>query len=82
MLFTPHARDKIARLDHLKISESTVISIVLEPEKVESGYLNRKIAQRVLSRNLVLRVVFEEMNNTLLVITVYPATGRRYRVED
>lgn len=77
-MFTPHAREKIARLHHLGITEGTVKSILLNPEKVEAGYLNRKIAQGVLGQKHVIRAVFEEINNTMLVITVYPAGRRRY----
>jgi hypothetical protein len=77
-VFTPHAREKVARLRHLGITEGTINFILLNPQKVEAGYLNRKIAQRVLGQMHVIRVVFEEINNTMLVITVYPAGRRRY----
>jgi len=51
---------------------------LLNAQKVEPAYLNRKIAQGVLGEGHVIRVVFEEMNNMMLVITVYPAGRRRY----
>lgn len=47
-------------------------------QKVEASYLNRKIAQGVLGQKHVIRVVFEEIKNAMLVITVYPAGRRRY----
>ncbi len=78
MVFTPHARDKIERLKHLGITEATVISLLLNPGRVDDGYFNRKVAQGALRGKAFLRVVFEETNNTFLVITVYPASGGRY----
>jgi hypothetical protein len=50
----------------------------LNPQKIEASYLNRKIAEGALGQRHVIRVVFEEINNILLVITVYPAGRRRY----
>jgi len=41
--------------------------------------LDRKIAQGVLGHGHVIRVVYEEINNMMLIITVYPAARRRYR---
>jgi predicted glycosyltransferase len=81
-MFAPHSREKIERLRHLGITEEMVSSVVLNPESVEASYFNRRVAQAALTRNLVLRVVFEEINNTLLVVTVYPASRRRYAIED
>ena len=78
IVFTPHAKEKIARLHHLGITEGIVNTILSNPQKVETAYLNRKIAQGVLGERHVIRVVFEEMNNMMLVITVYPAGRRRY----
>jgi hypothetical protein len=55
-----------------------VNTILSNPQKIETAYLNRKIAQGVLGERHVIRVVFEEMDNMMLVITVYPAGRRRY----
>ena len=52
----------------------------MNPDKVRHGYFDRKIAQGMLDRGHVVRVVFEEVNNIAVVITVYPAERRRYRV--
>lgn len=75
---SPHAKEKIARLRHLGVTEGVVNSILLKPHKIEAGYLNRKIAQGILGQRHVIRVVYEEINNMMLVITVYPAARRRY----
>ncbi len=78
VVLSPHAKEKIARLYHLGITERTVNSVLLNPHKIEAGYLNRKIAEGPLGQRHVVRVVFEEINNMMLVITVYPADRRRY----
>jgi hypothetical protein len=80
VVFSPHAREKIARLRHLRVTEEIVSSIVLNPQKLEEGYMNRKIAQGVIGEKHVIRIVFEETNNMVLVITVYPAGRGRYRM--
>ncbi len=43
------------------------------------GYKNRLIAQKGITENHVLMVVYEEANEQILVITMYP--GRRSRYE-
>jgi len=80
IVFSPHAREKIARLRHLRITEEVVSSILRNPDKVEEGYMNRKIAQGAIGAEHLVRIVFEETDNMLLVITVYPAGRRRYRM--
>ena len=49
------------------------------PEKVDEGFRGRKVAQRKISASHVLRVVYEEKQNEILVVTFYP--GRRSRYE-
>jgi hypothetical protein len=78
IIFSPHAREKLKRLTKIKISEEKIIQTIQNPENVTSGYSGRKIAQSSLMDELLLRVVYEEMDNNILVITVYPAKRRRY----
>jgi hypothetical protein len=75
---TPHAEEKLGRLAEVQVTEEKVIETVLNPECVASGYFGRKIAQSALTSELVLRVIYEEMDNKFLVITVYPAKRGRY----
>jgi len=77
--FTPHAEEKITRLLKVGITKDKVIQTVLNPVKVFSGYFGRKIAQSDLSSELVLRVVYEERNNKVVVISMYPGERRRYK---
>ena len=59
------------------VDEETVIEAVRHPQQVFSGYLNRAIAQIILDRNHLLRVVYEE-GEEITVITIYPGRRRRY----
>jgi hypothetical protein len=42
------------------------------------GYLDRFIAQKKIDETHVLRVVYEETNNIIFIITIYPGRIRRY----
>ena len=69
--FTPHAERKLSRLTAVGITKSLVIAAIQNPTKVVLGYWGRKIAQGPLSRDLVLRVVYEESGRDIWVITFY-----------
>ena len=76
--FTEHAEQKLSRLAKVGITKEKVIEAIKNPEKRRNGYLGRKIAQSSLTDELVLRVIHEEINNEILVITMYPGERRRY----
>ena len=61
-----------------EVSEETVIDAVLNPIQVVRGHTNRTIAQTPLSEHLLLRVIYEEVGDTITVITFYPAERSRY----
>jgi hypothetical protein len=75
---SPHAREKLKRLMQIGVTEVTVIRTVQNPESSVLGYFGRKIAQSSLSDELLLRVIYEETDNSILVVTIYPAKRRRY----
>ena len=75
---SPHAKEKLKRLTMSGVTEEKVIKTVQSPESVTSGYFGRKIAQSSLTDDLLLRVIYEEMNKSILVVTMYPAKRRRY----
>ena len=56
-----------------------MIQIIESPEKIIAGYSGRKIAQGQLTGDLLLRVVYEELDKEILVITLYPAERGRYK---
>jgi hypothetical protein len=76
--FTLHAEDKLKRLTKIGVTKEKSLEIIENPEKVVSGYYGRKIAQGLLSKDLILRVVYEESEEEIMVITVYPSERRRY----
>ena len=75
---SPHAKEKLRRLVQIGISEEKISQTIQNPENLTEGYFGRKIAQSPLTDELVLRVIYEEMDNNIVVITVYPAKRRRY----
>ena len=77
--FTPHAKEKLKRLTKIGVTEEKVIKTVRNPDKLSPGHFGRKIAQSTLSPELVLRVIYEEMNNKVLIITMYPSERGRYK---
>lgn len=79
--FTNHAVAKIEVLNNhgFLVSADLIKACLIAPEKIEAGRGERKIAQAACDESHVLRVVYEEHENEILVITVYP--GRRDRYE-
>ena len=79
VLFSPHAKKKLRRLMKVGVSEEKVVETVRNPEKLVFGYFGRKVAQSELSLELLLRVVYEETDNKVLILTLYPSKRRRYK---
>ncbi len=76
--FTQHAEEKLTRLTGVGVTRDKVKKTVIKPDKLEQGYAGRKIAQSGLSSDLILRVVYEQTEEEILIITVYPGRQRRY----
>ena len=78
--FTVHARLKFADLATLGlgVSEAEVLDVLAAPDETVPGHHNRKVAQKGYGPRHVLRVVFEEHENEIVVVTFYPARRRRY----
>ena len=79
--FSPHSLIKIDILKShgFNLSKEMVESIVRSPDKIERGYKDRLIAQKIVDDTHVLRVIYETTPEGIWVITVYP--GRRSRYE-
>jgi len=60
VVFTLHAEDKLKRLMKMGVTKEKVLKIIENPVKVVNGYYGRKIAQGLLSEDLILRIVYEE----------------------
>lgn len=80
--FTDHALTKIEILKNhgWEISRQIVEDTIKEPDIIETGYKGRKIAQKRLTDRHVLRVVYEEKDEKITIVTMYP--GRRSRYEE
>jgi hypothetical protein len=76
-----HAEEKfeILRRHGFVVSKRKVSETLRRPDKVEEGFRGRKVAQRRISEKHVLRVVYEEGEKQIGVVTFYP--GRRSRYE-
>ncbi|MCW4000434.1 MAG: DUF4258 domain-containing protein [Candidatus Bathyarchaeota archaeon] len=73
-----HAKEKLKRLRELQLTEEKAIQTVRKPDSIAEGYFGRKIAQSALTDELLLRVIYEETDNNILVVTLYPAKRQRY----
>lgn len=72
--FTAHA---LQRMVTYQITEEEVTACIRNPEKVLDGYRGRKIAHRTRSNYLV-RVIYEDDELLITIITVYLARRDRY----
>lgn len=68
--FSPHAKEKLKRMTKVRITEAKVFAAIQNPESLKSGYFGRKIAQSPLTNDLLLRVIYEETDNNILVDNV------------
>ena len=73
--FTLHAEDKLKRLMKIGVTKEKILEIIKNPEKVVNGYYGRKIAQGLLSEDLILRIVYEESEGEIMVVTIFRAKG-------
>ncbi len=78
--FTYHAKMKfeILKRHNFVALEDDVKGVILKPEKIEFGRKGRKIAQKIISKRHILRVIYEEKDKWIEVITFYPARRKRY----
>lgn len=79
-----HSQHLLLKIEILKahgidLSTEKIDDIIRFPDKIEKGYKDRLIAQKKVDDEHVLRVVYEETEGKILVVTVYP--GRRSRYE-
>ena len=80
--YSAHSLSKIEILKNhgINISKELIKNTIKFPDKVETGYNDRLIAQKIIDDFHVIMVVYENKeNNNIIVITVYP--GRRDRYE-
>ena len=81
IVYGTHAEEKFEILSRhgFVVSKKQVRETLRKPDKIDEGFRGRKIAQRKISDKHVLRVVYEEWQKVIGVVTFYP--GRRSRYE-
>ena len=81
IIFTDHAMVKFEALAALgiQLDERMVADAVRNPMSVSHGYGSRMVAQVGLDDEKVLRVVYEQIDEEIIIVTFYP--GRRSRYE-
>ena len=82
IVFSGHAEVKFGILERhgFPIAKDVITSAMESPDIVEEGYRRRKIAQKAIDEQHVIRVVYEDLPDQIRIITFYP--GRRRRYED
>ena len=80
IVFTRHAESKFGILEQhgFSVSEAQVVDTLLKPDIVFPAVKGRYIAQRRIGEHHVLRVVYREEGETLVVITFYPGRRKYY----
>jgi uncharacterized DUF497 family protein len=80
IVFSLHALNKIQILSshNIFVNKDLITKIIIKPDRVESGYKNRLVALGVLDDKHLLRIVFEESEEEIKIITMYPARRSRY----
>ena len=80
VVFSKHADYKLQLLrEHgFNLSKKEIEEVVINPDRISSGYVGRKIAERVISKQHILRVVFEDLPRQFKIITMYPSRRGRY----
>ena len=83
-IFTKHAIvDKLAMLKRhqfkTRVTKQLIKQTILAPEHIdEKSDLPKIIASKAIDERHILRVVYRKENDTIIVITFYPAEKGRY----
>lgn len=75
----------IKKIHQRKISEVSVVETLQKPEQIVEGYGGRMVAHRkyeIHGKPKLLRVVFEVLEEKLVVVTAYLTTIKRYWKEN
>jgi hypothetical protein len=79
--FTDHALLKMELLNKhgFKVDEELVRNVVAHSDRIDKGHrAGRVVAQKVIDADHILRVVYEEWVDYILIITMYPGRRKRY----
>ena len=80
IIFCAHAENKFRILNKhgLKITKAQITDVIINAENTFESERSRKIAQKPFDSEYLLRVIFEETDKLITVITFYPAKRSRY----
>ncbi|MFZ1083291.1 MAG: DUF4258 domain-containing protein [Candidatus Kryptoniota bacterium] len=80
IIFTKHAKEKfvILRKHKFVLNEEQVLETVKNPETVDYSRAPLFIAQRLLDKDHVLRVVCKKEDDDIKIITFYPGRKSQY----
>jgi hypothetical protein len=73
-----HAKERLGRGKVYNVTEEALIQLIRKPDEIVSGKGNRFVAHKVLDEDYILRVVYEEFEHEVQVITFYRAKRKRY----
>lgn len=69
---------EVLRRHGITIDEDFINKVITSPDKIDIGYKERLVAQKELDKDHVLRVVYENKPDRILVVTMYPGRKERY----
>ena len=80
--FSKHAEIKFEMVNSVGFSldRQTVQFVVNNPRSVEEGREGLKIAQDLLDETHVLRIVYAERGDEIVIVTLYPGRRRHYEI--
>ena len=78
--FCKHAELKfqIFKKHGVDFTKSQIEEVVSHPDKIIEAEKSRRIAQKVMNTQYLIRVIFEESKDSITIITFYPARRNRY----
>ena len=78
--FTKHAREKfdILKKHEFEISREQIIGTIDNSELIDRSRFPLLIAQKQISSNHVLRVVYKKENSDKIIITFYPGKTKQH----
>ena len=80
--FTKHAKDKFIKVRYagFALSKKQVQETIQHPNKVEEKPDGTFIATKILDSIYILRVVYREEDDIIVIITFYPARRKDYEI--
>ena len=80
IVFSSHAEEKFDILwrHGVNLTKEQVEDTVGKPQRVGPAYEGRKVAQKGLDAEHLIRVIYEEEDDIINIVTFYPARRDRY----